>query len=109
METMRECCALAMMQARKREQRMALARDREHVALRRHEGVQTAMVEGLEESAGRVAAALAALERAMYKWKAERAGLLEVERNLKEELGVEEMEMQMLQEKMSLSLMWASP
>lgn len=67
------------------------------------------MIENLENMVGHAGAALAALERAALEWSGERARLLEVERSLKAELGAEETEMQMLQEKMSLALMWASP
>ena len=113
METMRECCALALMHSRKREQLLSLARDRAAATLRQvclerqaQNGKQLELIATLE---GMVGGVLVAVEGVARQWGAERARLLEVERELKEELGAEEGEMQVLQEKMSLALMWASP
>ena len=122
METMRECCALALMAARQREQQLALARDRAGSVLddmQRNEARQrderkiayadmSRLEEALEDAVSGVERTLGVVCARVESDNKERRRMESTTRELRRALEVEEQEMQQLQRKMSLAMLWAS-
>ena len=106
---MRECCSLALMLSRQRLQHLSFAHETV-AAARESECAGIARLEDmLEEVVGGVEETLKELDVAGQGVCKEKLWLQAVGRKLQQEVEEEAEEMQVLQSKMSLALLWASP